>query len=188
MANMSSKNSNLSPKFSVMGFVYIHPMHGYEVHKLLETSLREVWHISESQVYNILKNLEKDAWITRTQLPQEKRPDKELLFLTDLGKREFENWLFQPTPGSARAIRVEFLTRLYFASNVSDDLPLRFVREQVDSIRASLIDLHARLASIPSDQVFNRMGLELRIIQLEAILVWMEKLPNYLLERKSSLH
>lgn len=174
--------SGLSPKFVILGFLYFRPMHGYELHKHLETSLREVWHISQSQAYNILKNLEKDQWITVTPQPQDKRPDKELLSLTDLGKNEFEAWLYHPTPGSARAIRVEFLTRLFFASHISDHLHLRFIQEQADSIRASLVDLRLRRSSIPSDQIFNRMGLDLRIGQLEAILNWVERCPQYFIE------
>lgn len=171
-----------SPKFALLGFLYIRPMYGYELHKHLETSLREVWHISQSQAYNILKMLEKDKWVTITPVPQEKRPDKGLLTLTELGKCEFETWLYTPTPGNARAIRVEFITRLFFAANLRESLCLKFIQEQADSIRADLMELRIRSSLVPPGQIFNQMGLDLRIRQLEAILDWVERSSQYFLE------
>jgi DNA-binding PadR family transcriptional regulator len=157
-----------------MGFLYIRPMHGYELHKQLETNLREVWHISESRSYTILKNLEKDKWITATLQAQEKRPDKEQLALTELGKAEFKKWLSQPTPGSTRAIRVEFITRLFFASNLGENLCSRLIQEQAESIRLDLEKLSKRLSALPVDQNFNRMGIDFRICQLTGVLEWVE--------------
>lgn len=187
MAKSSKNASELSPKFAVLGFLYIHPMYGYELHKHLNTSLREVWHISQSQAYNIIKNLEKDNLITITVQPQEKRPDRELLELTQNGVTAFETWLYSPTPGSARAIRVEFITRLFFASHLGERQYFKLIQEQSDSIRTSLEDLYSRLSLIPSDLVFNRMGLELRISQLKAILDWVESSTKYFKERLNIL-
>lgn len=179
MTKPSHPSSGLSPRYAVMGFLYLRPMHGYELHKHLAASLREVWRISQSQAYNILKKLEADGMVSVTPQPQEKRPDRELLALTSPGKAEFERWLRTPTPGSARALRVEFITRLFFASNLSEDLCLRLIEEQAAAVRASLSGLRARLAAAPADQIFNRMGLDLRIHQLEAVLGWIETCGQY---------
>jgi len=181
MTKHSQGASELSPKYAIMGFLYIRPMHGYDLHKHLEADLHDVWRISQSQTYNILKNLEKDGWITATPQQQEKRPDREFLTLTDLGKTQFEAWLYAPTPGSARAIRVEFLTRLFFASRLSENLCSRLIHEQSDTIQADLENLHARLLLIPADQIFNRMGLDLRISQLNSMLDWVDKSEQYLI-------
>lgn len=182
MTQRQSVANELSPKFAVLGFLYIRSMHGYELHKLMETSLREVWHISQSQTYNILKNLEKDCWITKTQLEQDRRPDKELLALTELGKTRFETWLYTPTPGSVRALRVIFITRLFFSSNLSEDLSLRLIQEQADALRLDLEVLSKRLMTLPEDQIFNQMGLDLRIRQLQSVLGWVEDCHQYFVE------
>ena len=182
MPRSSQASSELSPKYAIMGFLYIRPMHGYDLHKHLQTDLGEVWRISQSQAYNIIKNLEKAGSITTNLQHQDKRPDKELLKLTTDGRAEFEKWLYTPTPGSARALRVEFITRLFFASNLSENLYLKLFQEQADSIRCSLDDLHKRLSTIPPAQVFNRMGIELRISQLGAILDWVETSIQYFSE------
>jgi DNA-binding PadR family transcriptional regulator len=182
MTKHSPANSELSPKYAIMGFLYLRPMHGYDLHKHIETDLHEVWRISQSQAYNILKNLEKDRWITVTLQPQEKRPDREILALTELGKGEFETWLNTPTPGSARAIRVEFITRLFFASNLSENLCSRLIQEQAETIRSDLANLFKRLSALPAEQIFNCMGLDLRIRQLTGVLEWVEDCHRFFVE------
>lgn len=182
MPKSSLSASELSPKYAIMGFLYIRPMHGYDLHKHLETDLHEVWRISQSQAYSIIKNLEKDCCITTILQHQDKRPDRELLELTESGKTEFEKWLYTPTPGSARAIRVEFITRLFFASNLSESLYSRLLQEQADTVRADLERLNKRLSALPENRVFNRMGLDLRIRQLTSVVEWLEDCHQYFKE------
>jgi DNA-binding PadR family transcriptional regulator len=182
MPKSSNAASELSPKYAVMGFLYMQPMHGYELHKHLESSLREVWHISQSQTYNILKHLEKDQLITVTLQSQEKKPDRELLKLTEAGRSAFEIWLYAPTLGSARAIRVEFITRLFFASNTHEGLCSRLIQEQADMIRSQLAGLIDRRTELPPDQIFNDMGLDFRIRQLNNVLGWVEDCHQHMLE------
>lgn len=182
MTKSTSPASELSPKYAVLGFLYIRPMHGYDLHKNLEAELHELWHISQSQAYNTIKNLEKTGWITATLQQQEKRPDRELLTLTDAGKAEFETWLYAPTPGSARAIRVEFITRLFFASNINENLCSRLIQEQAVAIRSQIELLHQRLDAIPPHQIFNRMGVDLRVRQLITVLTWVENAMDYFVE------
>lgn len=173
--------SVISPQFAILGFLYFHPMHGYDLQQHLDMNLREVWHISQSQAYNILKRLEKEGRIYSTNQPQEKRPDRKLYSLTDIGRTEFDNWLCTPTPSSARAIRVEFITRLFFAIQISKEVCLRLLQEQEHATQQGLERLQKRLSDIPPSQVFNRLGLELRVQQLLSMLEWMDTCePNLL--------
>jgi len=182
MTKTSPIASELSPKYTLVGFLFIRPMYGYELHKNLVTDLHEIWRISQSQTYNTLKILEKDGWITSTRQEQDKRPDRELLTLTDLGITHFEAWLFTPTPSSARAIRVEFITRLYFASKLGGDHFSQLIKEQADTIRANIKELKKRSRDIPAESVFNRMGLDLRIRQLSSALAWVETADKFFYE------
>jgi DNA-binding PadR family transcriptional regulator len=164
-----------SPKYAILGFLYIRPMHGYELHKHLEVDLHEVWSISQSQAYNILKLLEKDGWITTTMVSQDKRPDRAIMSLTPAGQAGFEHWLYTPSPGNAQAIRVDFITRLYFASQIDANLCSRLVQEQAITIQNRIEELRQRLATLSAGQVYNRLGLQLRIRQLGSILEWLEE-------------
>jgi PadR family transcriptional regulator, regulatory protein AphA len=173
---------DLSPKYAIMGFLYIRPMHGYDLHKHLQLNLHEVWHISQSQAYNIIKNLQKAGCLTTILQPQDKRPDREMLQLTERGKIDFEAWLYTPTSGSARAIRVEFITRLFFATNLSEHLSSRLIQEQITAINDDLNILIKRVSAIPEQQIFNRMGLDLRIRQLTGVVAWLEDCHQFFAE------
>jgi DNA-binding PadR family transcriptional regulator len=171
---VSSITSTPAPEYAVLGFLYLRPMHGYDLHRLLQANLREVWRISQAQVYNILKRLEKLGWISASLQPQEHRPDRECFTLTPTGKNHFEDWLYRPTASSARAIRVELLARLFFASQVDDAIVSRLLQEQAAATRADVAALQQRLDALPLDQVYNRLGLELRLRQLAVFVDWMD--------------
>ena len=48
----------LSPEYALLGLLDLQPMHGYELHQRLTKELGQIWHVSLSQAYNILKRLE----------------------------------------------------------------------------------------------------------------------------------
>ena len=169
-----SSASDLSPKFALLGVLFFQPMHGYELHRYLEANLREVWRISQSQVYATLKRLQKDGLISAETQPQVDRPDRACFSLTSRGRAQFEVWLNTPTPGSMRAMRVEFLTRLFFAGRMGLETCARLLQEQAGAIRADLERMQARVEAIPPDQAFNHLGLELRLNHLESTLEWLE--------------
>lgn len=170
--------SDLSPEYALLGFLYFEPLHGYELHRRLEANLREVWRIPQNQAYNILKRLEKEGFVQ--PFPQGESGSRGLtpLALTEAGRRRFETWLRAPTPCSARALRMEFLTRLFFAAQLDKDLPDRLVREQETALRAAVLRLEARLAAVPTCETYNRLSLELRLRQLQTIQTWLQTLKG----------
>jgi PadR family transcriptional regulator AphA len=178
---MSSKTSyigSLSPEYALLGFLAEHPNHGYELHQRLASELGHVWHISQSQVYNILKRLESHGDISGSLQEQEKLPSRMLYELTATGRRRFDAWLDTPAGCSVRAIRVEFITRLYFARRRGDSKADALIDSQVAEVNRGLGRLRGMLEDLPSEQVFNRLGLELRINQLSSILEWLERCRN----------
>lgn len=166
--------STLSPEFAISGFLAQRPSHGYDLYQRLTAELGQVWHISLSQVYNILKRLE-DQWMILGEIEtQEKLPARRLFHLTEAGQQRFETWLRAPTGCSVRAIRVEFTTRLYFALAREHSLARSLIDAQADAIRAGLAQLETSLDELPTGQLFNRLGLALRIGQLTSILDWLD--------------
>jgi PadR family transcriptional regulator, regulatory protein AphA len=164
----------LSPEFVLLGFLAEQPMHGYELHQRIESELGHIWHISQSQVYNILKRLEQQGYISGTVQAQTKLPNRFLFELTSSGMERFETWLDTPTVCSVRAIRVEFITRLFFAGQRDHSKAGALIDSQVNKIRIGLERLNRMLSELPPEQVFNRLGLELRITQLSSIREWLE--------------
>lgn len=173
MPTKTTYSSALSPEYALLGFLAQKPAHGYDLHLRLTAELGQVWHVSQSQVYNILNRLEGQGFITATVQAQEKLPARRRFRLTAAGRKRFDAWLHATTGSSVHAIRVEFITRLYFAAALDPALAGRLIEDQMVETRAGLERLTGLLAELPPDQTFNRLGLELRIRQLRSIVGWL---------------
>jgi PadR family transcriptional regulator, regulatory protein AphA len=184
---MTRYASALSPEYALLGFLAQKPAHGYELHQRLSSELSQVWHVSLSQVYNILKRLEGQGFIQGVIEEQQKLPARQRFHLTESGRQRLEDWLTRPTGSSVRAIRVEFVTRLYFAPLLGEEMASRLIEAQLEETRSGLSRLERLLDETPSKQVFNRLGLDLRIRQLKAVLDWLDYSVSGL-ESKGSYH
>ncbi len=169
--------SELSPEFALLGLLESRPMHGYELHQRLITDLGHVWRISQSQSYNILARLERQSFIAGETQSQDNRPARKILHLTHKGSLRFQEWLLAPAGSSARAIRVEFITRLYFTAQ-DPALTQALIDRQIDAVRSGVNRLQRALDALPPDQPFNRMSLDLRLRQLEPILGWLQEMKT----------
>jgi DNA-binding PadR family transcriptional regulator len=175
MSKRSTYVSALSPEYAVLGFLAQQPAHGYDLHQRLLSELGQVWHIGQSQLYNLLKRLEAQGDIVAALQEQSRLPDRRVFHLTGQGRARFEKWMETPTGSSVRAIRVEFITRLYFARLQNPDLAARLILVQMDETRLGLERLRRKLENLPPEQLFNRLGLELRVRQLNSVLDWLEE-------------
>ena len=179
---MNKKNvaSALSPEYVLLGFLTQRPAHGYDLHEQVQRELGQVWHISLSQTYNILKRLEAKGLIVGVIQEQEKAPARRRFRLTTFGHRHFEAWLRLPAEPSARAIRVEFLTRLYFTYITDPQAAHGLIERQVAAVQAGITNLTAVLSELPTEQAFNQLGLDLRLRQLTSILDWLTECQSIL--------
>ncbi len=163
----------LSPEYVLLGFLNQQPAHGYDLHERIEAELGQIWHISLSQTYNILNRLETQGYITGVMQEQEKLPARKRFRLTAAGRRRFKDWLTAATEPSTRAIRVEFITRLYFARAMSPAAARTVIDQQIASTQEGLVHLQTLLDELPPDQTFNRLGLEFRVQQLTSVIGWL---------------
>ena len=185
MPEITHHNGARSPEYALLGFLYEQPAHGYNLHQRMVSELGQVWHISQSQSYNILKRLELQGFISATTVEQEKLPPRQLLQITPAGCRRFEDWLQTSSGSSVRAIRVEFITRLYFAQKYFPDLIGTILDDQESEIKTAIDRLETSLETIPAGQPFNRISLELRIRQLHSVRDWLIECRHGF-EKKSS--
>ena len=174
MSKNTSHTGPLSPEFALLGQLAQGPKHGYQLYHILISDLGQVWHISLSQAYNILNRLEREGFIAAEVLQQEKLPDRKLFSLTSIGQERFERWLSLTSFTSVRAIRLEFLTRLYFAQARGDEFSHQVINDQLSEVHAGLERLRRSFHELPDDQLINRLSLDLRSRQLESISVWLE--------------
>jgi DNA-binding PadR family transcriptional regulator len=158
-----------------MGFLYQHPGHGYDLHRRLSEEFGYIWHVSQSQTYNILKRLEAKGFIISTAIEQEKLPNRQLLHLTEAGIQRFNTWLETPTQCSVHAIRVEFITRLYFLQQYQPQQVQEVIRKQINEVDMGLHRLDETRTILPEDQAFNHLALDLRIKLLRSIFTWLDE-------------
>jgi DNA-binding PadR family transcriptional regulator len=173
--SIETKHSRLSPEYVLLGFLYHQPGHGYDLHKRLTDEFSYIWHVSQSQTYSILKRLEAQGYIEATIVQQEKLPARQLLTLTEIGLDRFNTWLETPTPCSVHAIRVEFITRLYFIQQYQPDLIQEIIRRQMDEVVKGIQQLEETQSGMPGDQAFNHLALDLRIKLLSSIITWLDE-------------
>jgi len=169
----------LSPEMALLGQLYGGPGHGYDLHRKVITDLGQVWHLRQSQAYAILKRLEAQGEISMEKFPQEKLPARQLLHMTALGRSHFLEWLETPNGGSARAIRLEFVTRVYFLRMyMPEKLPQAFARQRKEAER-HIRRLEKIRDELPEEQIFNRMSIEMRLKQLKSVLEWLDDSQKY---------
>ena len=93
-----------------------------------------------------------------------------------------------PVGPSVRAVRMAFISKLYFAHQLNRTDFEALILAQRSAIDAQLEELHAKIHAIPKTQIVNRLGLQLRIKQLESLQNWFEEAINnftFTLERAS---
>jgi PadR family transcriptional regulator, regulatory protein AphA len=175
MAEAPKHHGSISPEYALLGLLCLQPSHGYDLHQRLVSDFGFVWHVSQSQTYNILKRLEAQEDITSTTRPQEKLPPRQMLRITRQGRQRFDKWLEAPTGSSVRAIRLEFLTRLYFARKLAPEKIPFLLDSEAAEIQSALTRLELNQANLTADQTFNRLSLRLRIRQLHSTLDWLNE-------------
>ena len=172
----SKHSGNVSPEYALLGFLIPGQSHGYDLHQRVVDELGHVWHLSQSQAYAILKRLESRGHISAQVVEQKKLPARQMLRITVQGRRRFFEWLELGIGTNARSIRLEFLTRLYFTQLHRPENTAQIYKAQADEIESRIEQLESLLENLPTDQIFNRLSLDLRLQQMRLIQTWMTEI------------
>lgn len=167
--------SPLTIEHALLGFLFQQPMHGYEIHQHLSQAegLGLVWRLKQSQLYALLTKLEEADYITATLEPQDARPPRKIFQLTQAGQEAFLKWMQSPVP-QGRKLRLEFMTKLYFAHQLGPEVTATLIERQRDVCRDWLADLQAQAQKLPAERPFDRLVYHFRIGQIEAMLTWLD--------------
>jgi len=161
-------------------------VHGYDLGRRFQDGpLAEIIRLEPGMLYHYLKKLAKAGYLTTSIEHQSSRPDRQDHALTANGQRVLETWLKEPVHAT-RDIRLEFLLKLYFARQITSDQARALVREQHDVIAALVDSLAGQRDALDDDlhdEGMRRIVLDLRIAQTEAVLGWLDALPEAPSER-----
>lgn len=168
----------LTIEHALLGFVYEHPAHGYEIHQQMaaQSGLGQVWRIKQGQLYALLAKLEENGLLAADRQAQESRPPRKIYTLTADGCAAFLAWRNSPV-ARGRQMRSEFLAKFYFACRQDPTAAESLLTQQSAACTTWLADLHgqAQRQAPPSSQqeIFAYAVQQFRINQVESFLAWL---------------
>ncbi|MFJ8156953.1 PadR family transcriptional regulator [Streptomyces sp. NPDC094468] len=78
---------------AVLALLTQRPNHGYELKARFEEAIGPQWGgLNIGHLYQILERLVRDGYVSRSQVTQTDRPDKNLYTLTEAGEAELRSW------------------------------------------------------------------------------------------------
>jgi PadR family transcriptional regulator AphA len=131
----------LSTEYILLGSLMQGPRHGYEIMRFLDSALKAAWRVSSSQLYTLMKRMEKDELLESSVELQVTRPSKRVFKITERGKKSFLAWLSSPTD-HVRDFRLEFIGKLFFYHTLSLKGAMELIEAQIqvlDGIRQRIL-------------------------------------------------
>jgi exonuclease VII small subunit len=95
--------------------------------------------------------------------------------MTPVGRSCFLDWLASSSGGSARVVRLEFITRLYFLRLYFPERVTEAFNQQRAEAREHMQRLEKVLVQLPGGQIYDRMSVEMRLKQLKAGMEWLDE-------------
>ena len=170
------QQSPFSFEYVLLGIIYQHPIHGYELFK--EVSQLEgialIWKVKQSQLYALLDKLETEGYIKSTLIPNETHPTRKQYCLTEAGRGIFLSWVQTPVK-HGRDVRQDFMARFYFAHRLGKDAVALLLEQQRAASQAWKHRVELRLKSMGDGQSFDRLVYEYRLKQIDATLSWLNE-------------
>lgn len=109
-------------RYIILGLLWAHPMSGYDIKQAFDRALASYWNAGNSQIYTTLKHLSQAGLVDVEVIVQTARPNRKVYHLTQAGYTELRRWLHEEVP--ARFTKDEFLTKLFFCGETSDEIAL----------------------------------------------------------------
>lgn len=132
-AEMLSRNTL---RYIILGLLWAHPMSGYDIKQAFDRALASYWNAGNSQIYTTLKNLSQAGLVEAEVIVQTARPNRKVYSLTAAGEAELAHWLEEEVP--ERFTKDEFLTKLFFCGETSDEMALHHLHAHRASLRQQL--------------------------------------------------
>lgn len=120
----------------ILGLLGARPMTGYDIKQAFDRAIASYWNAGNSQIYTTLKALEHEGLVESELVIQEHRPNRKLYQLTPQGETELAAWLTEPAP--ERFTKDEFLAKLFFCGQASDEVAVRHLLEHHQALEGQL--------------------------------------------------
>ena len=133
VSDITSRNTL---RYIILGLLWTHPMTGYDIKLAFDRALASYWNAGNSQIYTTLKHLSQANLVESEIVVQTTRPNRKVYRLTSAGQVELERWLQEDVP--ERFNKDDFLTKLFFCGETSDETTLRHLQDHRESLLQQL--------------------------------------------------
>ena len=140
----------MSLRHALLGLLANRTASGYDLMKLFDTSLANVWPATQSQVYGELTRLGDAGLVEVTAQGPRGRKD---YALTETGLAELRRWLTEPRPDQPR--RSDLLLRVFFLDQLTSEQRMEFLRHQAEQAASH----HAELRRLQESMALNESGM-----------------------------
>jgi len=170
--------NNNDSDISLLGFLAIDPMHGYELHKQVTdlSGFGIVWNVKIGKLYAMLNRLEKDGYIQSTISREGNRPARNEFSITNKGKKTFEAWLISPV-NRGRDFRIIFLLKLFFSLKKGIEQANKLIESQIETCYSWLSKKNTEIITkeiCATEEIFPVIVDKYRKIQINGYLTWLE--------------
>ncbi|MDY6861833.1 MAG: helix-turn-helix transcriptional regulator [Thermodesulfobacteriota bacterium] len=162
--------------YALLGILMTGLKHGYDIHNYFCTHLNQFWYLGMSQIYALLKRMEKDGMVASTQKLQETRPPKRIFSITKKGKDSFVSWVQSPVE-HIRDIRIEFMAKLFFIKRLKLDNGGDLISKQIDVCQKK-IGLIEKRGDLDKDG-FQIILLNFKIARIKATIEWLNQCKTF---------
>lgn len=163
----------------ILGLLQQQERTGYDLKtECFNDCIAHLWQADQAQIYRTLDKLEGQGWISCTVEIQHDRPNRKVYRITAAGEAELTQWLqtHQPLP----ILREPLLVQLHFAAQLSDQMIIRLLEQELEARREKLAECEAiRLPSLDDptatrEQKMQRLVLELVTRREQTYLNWLK--------------
>jgi DNA-binding PadR family transcriptional regulator len=137
--------SGIITRLTLLAFLADHPMHGYEVRKVLEDRHLDRWaDIQYGSIYTGLQQLQREGLLQSTEIKRaSKRPPQVVYQITDAGRRELQALLQQAWLQPAFAAQ-PLDVALTFISSLSPETVAHLLEERLGLLEDLVTNLEAQ--------------------------------------------
>ena len=134
--NVNESPSRNTLRYIMLGLLWARPLSGYDIKRTFERAIASYWNAGNSQIYTTLKNLHRAGLIEVEIVVQTSRPNRKVYRLTATGEQEVLRWLQEKVP--ERFTKDEFLTKLFFCGETTDDIALIHLHDHHEILQKQL--------------------------------------------------
>jgi PadR family transcriptional regulator AphA len=163
---------------SLLGFLSLGPMSGYEMRAMMERSTANFWTESYGQIYPALKSMVKDGLASVENQMKDGRA-KKVYKITGEGERRLRNWL--GVGAKPQAHRNELLLKVFFGDQALRGAIGAQVMAERERCKKALEWYEATLLGVETQQArhpampYWRMTLRYGIAEAKAVMAWCDE-------------